>query len=72
MTRYSRPLAALALCFVAGCQSPDPQPAGEASTQPPSASHYDVEIIRSSFGVPHITAGRSHLQYRSLIAHRTR
>tara|TARA_R110001599_G_scaffold57591_9_gene158357 strand:+ start:8375 stop:10750 length:2376 start_codon:yes stop_codon:yes gene_type:complete len=57
MTRYSRPLAALALCVVAGCQSPDPQPAGEASTPPPSASHYDVEIIRSSFGVPHITAG---------------
>ncbi|HBM84080.1 MAG TPA: peptidase S45 [Halieaceae bacterium] len=57
MTRYFRPLAALALCFVAGCQSPDPQPAGEASPKPPSASRYDVEIIRSSFGVPHITAG---------------
>ncbi len=57
MSRFSRPLAALALCFVAGCQSPDPQPAGADSTQPPSASRYDVEIIRSSFGVPHITAG---------------
>lgn len=57
MTRYFRPLAALALSFVAGCQSPDPQPAGEAGPKPPSASRYDVEIIRSSFGVPHITAG---------------
>ncbi|MBM70440.1 MAG: peptidase S45 [Haliea sp.] len=69
MMRCFRPLAVLALLMVAGCQTPAFPPAapanepqGEAAVpaRPPvpvvPPAGYAVEILRSPYGVPHITA----------------